>query len=64
MHYRKPVVHVLDASRAVGVVSALLSDEMRGEFEAKTAADYERLRQEHAAKTKDNKLAPIARAAA
>jgi 5-methyltetrahydrofolate--homocysteine methyltransferase len=63
-HYRKPVVHVLDASRAVGVVSALLSDEMRGEFEAKTAADYERLRQEHAAKTKDNKLAPIARARA
>jgi len=63
-HYRKPVVHVLDASRAVGVVSALLSDELRAGFEEKTAADYERLRQEHAAKTKDNKLAPISQARA
>ena len=59
-HYRNPVIHVLDASRAVGVVSALLSDELRPGFEEKTAADYERLRQEHAAKNKDNKLIPIA----
>jgi 5-methyltetrahydrofolate--homocysteine methyltransferase len=61
-HYREPVVHVLDASRAVGVVSALLSDELRSGFERKTAADYERLRQEHAAKTKDNRLIAIAQA--
>ena len=63
-HYRRPVVHVLDASRAVGVVSSLLSDELRPAFEQKTAADYERLRQEHASKTKDNKLVPIAQARA
>lgn len=63
-HYRNPVIHVLDASRAVGVVSSLLSDEMRPEFEAKTAADYERLRQEHAAKTRDTKFIPIAQARA
>jgi 5-methyltetrahydrofolate--homocysteine methyltransferase len=63
-HYRRPVVHVLDASRAVGVVSSLLSDELRPDFEAKRAADYERLRQEHAAKTKDSKLIPIAQARA
>jgi 5-methyltetrahydrofolate--homocysteine methyltransferase len=59
-NYRNPVVHVLDASRAVGVVSALLSDEMRADFAAKTAVDYERLRQEHAAKNKDNRLIPLA----
>jgi 5-methyltetrahydrofolate--homocysteine methyltransferase len=60
--YKNSVIHVLDASRAVGVVSSLLSDELRPGFEEKTAADYERLRQEHAARTKDNKLIPIAQA--
>jgi len=63
-HYRNPVVHVVDASRAVGVVSSLLSDDLRPDFEAKTSADYERLRQEHAARNKDNKLIPIAQARA
>jgi 5-methyltetrahydrofolate--homocysteine methyltransferase len=63
-HYRNPVVHVLDASRAVGVVSSLLSDDLRPGFEQKTSSDYERLRQEHAARTKDNKLIPIGQARA
>jgi 5-methyltetrahydrofolate--homocysteine methyltransferase len=63
-HYRNPVVHVLDASRAVGVVSALLSDELRPAFVEKTSADYERLREEHLAKNRDNKLIPIAEARA
>ena len=62
--YRNPVVHVLDASRAVGVVSSLLSDELRPAFEEKTAADYERLRQDHAARGRESKLIPIARARA
>jgi 5-methyltetrahydrofolate--homocysteine methyltransferase len=62
--YRNPVVHVLDASRAVGVVSSLLSDELRPGFEQKTSADYERLRQEHAGRNKDNKLIPIGQARA
>jgi 5-methyltetrahydrofolate--homocysteine methyltransferase len=63
-HYRNSVVHVLDASRAVGVVSSLLSDELRPGFEQKTSADYERLRLEHAARNKDNKLIPIGQARA
>jgi len=63
-HYRNPVVHVLDASRAVGVVSSLLSDDLRPAFEEKTSTDYERLRQEHASRTKDNKLIPIEQARA
>jgi len=41
--YSKPTVHVLDASRAVGVVSALLSDN-RGPFTDKVRAEYDRLR--------------------
>jgi 5-methyltetrahydrofolate--homocysteine methyltransferase len=42
--YEGPVVHVLDASRAVGVASTLMSDTQRDDFVAKTAADYEALR--------------------
>jgi 5-methyltetrahydrofolate--homocysteine methyltransferase len=47
-HYDSPVVHVLDASRAVGVVSKLLSQENRAEFEASVRADHETARQQHA----------------
>jgi len=62
--YRNSVVHVVDASRAVGVVSSLLSDDLRPGFEAKTAADYERLRLEHAARNKESKLIPLEQARA
>ena len=55
-HYRASTVHVLDASRAVGVVSTLLSDELKSDFDEKTRADYVRLREEHAAKSKEKKL--------
>ena len=51
-HYRASTVHVLDASRAVGVVNSLLNEELKAAFDAKTRADYERLREEHAAKTR------------
>ncbi|MGB0640394.1 MAG: methionine synthase, partial [Myxococcota bacterium] len=39
-----PVVHVMDASRAVGVVGKLLSDTMREEFIHDVAADLEDVR--------------------
>jgi 5-methyltetrahydrofolate--homocysteine methyltransferase len=42
--YQGPVVHVLDASRAVGVASTLMSDTQRDAFVEKTAADYEAVR--------------------
>ena len=58
-HYNHSVVHVLDASRAVGVVSALLSDDQRSEFEAKTRADYQRLREEHAGRSRDKKMVTL-----
>jgi 5-methyltetrahydrofolate--homocysteine methyltransferase len=46
-HYSRPVVHVLDASRAVGVVSALLSDSQRAEFIANNNLEHERARVAH-----------------
>ena len=49
-HYAPGVVHVLDASRSVNVVSALLSPEKKPEFLEKLAGDYEKLRQVHAGK--------------
>jgi 5-methyltetrahydrofolate--homocysteine methyltransferase len=48
-HYSQPVVHVLDASRAVGVTTSLLSDDGRADFVAQYHADYEALRKAHAA---------------
>jgi 5-methyltetrahydrofolate--homocysteine methyltransferase len=47
-HYSEPVVHVLDASRAVPVTTSLLSDEGKPAFVAQHRADYEALRKAHA----------------
>ena len=48
-HYSEPVVHVLDASRAVPVTTSLLSDDGKAEFVLQHRADYEALRRAHAA---------------
>ncbi len=48
-HYSHPVVHVLDASRAVPVTTSLLSDEGKDAFVVQHRADYEALRKAHAA---------------
>jgi len=42
--YEGPVIHVLDASRAVGVASSLVSDTQREPLIANTAEDYDKLR--------------------
>jgi 5-methyltetrahydrofolate--homocysteine methyltransferase len=55
-HYHGSTVHVLDASRAVGVVSSLLNTELRFEFDAKMRADYARLREEHSTKARARRL--------
>ena len=43
--YDGPVIHVLDASRAVGVASRLLSDTQRAGFIEDTASEYIKLRE-------------------
>ena len=48
-NYQGTVVYVPDASRAVGVVTKLLSQE-RDAYRAEIAADYEKLRAQHASK--------------
>ena len=48
-HYSEPVVHVLDASRAVPVTTSLLSDDGKADFVAQHRADYDALRKAHAA---------------
>jgi 5-methyltetrahydrofolate--homocysteine methyltransferase len=48
-HYSEPVVHVLDASRAVPVTTSLLSDDRRADFVAQHRAEYDALRKAHAA---------------
>jgi 5-methyltetrahydrofolate--homocysteine methyltransferase len=45
--YTEPVVHVLDASRAVPVVSNLISKEQKPAFVQKIRAEYDRLRAQH-----------------
>ena len=49
--YKGPVIWVKDASRSVPVAAALLSPEQRDKLLADTEADYESLRERHAAKT-------------
>ena len=49
-NYAGPVVYVPDASRAVGVVTKLLSLDMRDGYVDEIAADYEKVRGQHAAK--------------
>jgi 5-methyltetrahydrofolate--homocysteine methyltransferase len=56
--YDGPVIHVLDASRAVGVASTLLSDTQRDGFVKQTAADYQHVRDLRGSKGQ-NPLAPI-----
>ncbi|MCW5772929.1 MAG: B12-binding domain-containing protein, partial [Rhodospirillaceae bacterium] len=46
-NYDGPVVHVQDASRAVGVASALLSPQQRGAFVKKVREDYDAARIAH-----------------
>ncbi len=63
-HYQASTVHVLDASRAVGVVNSLLNQNLKSEFDRKTREDYERLRREHSARTQRKNLLKLEEARA
>ncbi|MCA9865829.1 MAG: methionine synthase [Anaerolineae bacterium] len=61
---RGPVIHVVDASRAVGVATQLLSDEQRDGFVAEVAAEYAALRESREGRTGRKQLATLAEARA
>ncbi len=63
-HYHQSVVHVLDASRAVGVVSVLLNSDAKVKFDATTRADYERLRSEHSERRREKRMLTLQQARA
>ncbi|WP_151975296.1 methionine synthase [Erythrobacter sp. EC-HK427] len=49
--YPGPVIHVLDASRAVGVASKLLSDTQKDDYVGEVAGEYEKVRLAREGKT-------------
>ncbi len=57
--YRAPTIHVLDASRAAGVVSHLLSSREREQFLKVLHDEYRRIRLEHEKRAAQRKLLPI-----
>jgi 5-methyltetrahydrofolate--homocysteine methyltransferase len=57
--YHGPVVWVKDASRSVPVASSLLSKERRGKLLEEVTADYDSIRERHAAKHNDRVILPI-----
>jgi 5-methyltetrahydrofolate--homocysteine methyltransferase len=46
-HYEQPVVHVLDASRSVGVATSLISADLKAGFVAKLREEYDAVRDRH-----------------
>jgi 5-methyltetrahydrofolate--homocysteine methyltransferase len=62
--YDHPVVHVLDASRGVGTVSALLSDDQREGFVAQTRQGQQTLRDNHRTRSGGSSALPIEQARA
>jgi 5-methyltetrahydrofolate--homocysteine methyltransferase len=61
--YEGPVIHVLDASRAVGVASSLVSETQREPLIARTVEEYEQVRVSRA-RSGQNELSTLAEARA
>jgi 5-methyltetrahydrofolate--homocysteine methyltransferase len=59
-NYEHPVVYVKDASRAVGVCTQLLSNDMRDAFAAEVRADYAITRERHLKHKSDTVRLPLA----
>ncbi|MCZ4308522.1 methionine synthase [Vibrio atlanticus] len=63
-NYSEPVVYVNNASRAVGVCTSLLSNELKPAFVEKLDIDYERVRDQHNRKKPRTKPVTLERARA
>ncbi|MFN5706006.1 MAG: vitamin B12 dependent-methionine synthase activation domain-containing protein, partial [bacterium] len=58
-HYDGAVVHVLDASRSVGVVGNLLAEETKENYIAEVAADYKETREQYLKRTSEKTVVEI-----
>jgi len=63
-HYPGPTVHVVDASRSVGVAGALVSETMREGFVRDVAREYDEVRERHARGAQTRRLHRLADAKA
>ncbi|HRF78636.1 MAG TPA: methionine synthase [Flavobacteriales bacterium] len=63
-HYSKPVVHVIDASRSVPVVSNLLSDNERDRFELEVKEEYAKVRTQYEGSQREKEYVPLEEARA
>ena len=57
--YEGPIVHVKDASRAVGVVQNLISEEHREGYASQIATEYEEARTKHAGRRSRSKITTL-----
>lgn len=57
--YSGPTIHVRDASRAVGVVTKLMSDEQKDNYVASMRDEYATIRQRHNQRQEAQKLLPV-----
>lgn len=62
--YNREVVHVLDASRAVGVAANLVSSDLRGSFGKKIKEEYQQLAEGYAGRKKEKKYLSLKEARA
>jgi 5-methyltetrahydrofolate--homocysteine methyltransferase len=60
--YSGPAIHVLDASRAVGVVGNLLNEKNRSQFAADIKKEYEEMRQKRQALMDATQYLPLSKA--
>ena len=58
-NYEHPTVYVTDASRAVGVVSSLLSEDLQADFVTKTRDEYAQVRERHKGRQAKNPQHPL-----
>ena len=61
-HYHGPVIHVLDASRSVPVVSNLLNKKAKDGFAQQVRDEYRQMRDRHTGKQQKKNFVPIAEA--
>jgi 5-methyltetrahydrofolate--homocysteine methyltransferase len=61
-NYTAPTVHVLDASRAVGVAGNLMSDSLRDPFVGEVRAEYQAIREHRADRRPQERRATLAEA--